>query len=318
MPIIPVEQVYKGGIDMSRPIVAKSLAMEEYDLNTMLTHFNVHRLPDIYNGPESYMAFVFFTRPDLNIFEKNGNPKAPWTDFESYSHHLLGGDNIKITRALTDVSPSEFLPFLTQRAKGFSVGSRSLKTIEKGNTYQGINVTYGLHNADHRKGKTFNIEYVNDRYLSVWKLHSAWRDYIDIISFRNKAAPKREYIYPYPTLDYAVSAYYFVTKRDASTLVYWQKFLGVFPIEVPDDIFSSQSGPIFEQSLSIQYACSIISELNSLSVLEDFAGLTAGKSRIPVKKFAVGRKGLRVNPVLSAIPFISTNDKRNEFYLLWG
>ena len=290
-------------------------------LPEILNLFNPNRLPEIYNVPEPYMHFIFMTRPDLNIFDGAGNPLPNWASLDSYAYHLLYGENRQITKALTSHSPTIFVPFITSRVKGgYQIDNRSLKTIEKGNTYLGNNVQYGAHNNDHKKMRSISLEIANDRYLTAWKFHAAWRDYIDIVTFRSGFSPKAEYIYPQPVLDYAASIYYFVTKRDARTLVYWEKLYGVYPTSVPDDMFnSSGNGIIFEPTVNITYAVSIKSDPNSLGVLEDFNTLTTGKAKVAINLLEnTPRGGKTVRSVLAEYPFLTKHASQNQYYLNWG
>ena len=298
--------------------------MNTYSLNPALKDslslFNPNRLPEVYNVPESYTHYIFMTRPDLNIFDSGGNPLANWKSLDSYAYHLLNGDNREITKSLTDRSSTIFLPVITSKYRGgYQVDSRTLKSLEKGTTYQGNSVQYAVHSTEHRRKKNFTIEYENDRNLIIWKIHAAWRDYIDIITFRTNFSPKRSYIYPTPTLDYAASMYYFVTKRDGRPLVSWEKMYGVLPENTSDDIFSGNNRIIFEPTISISYVASIKSEPNSMAVLEDFNTLTSGKSKVAIElteKRING--GLAPKSVFAKYPFLTKHASKNEYYLNWG
>lgn len=294
-----------------------------YDVNMSLAqslrYFNANRLPDVYNVPEPYMHFLFMGRPDLNIFDSSGNPLPEWVELDSYAFHLLNGDNRMITKGLTDLAGTNFIPFVTSKVKsGYQIDNRALKTIEKGTTFQGNTIQYGIHSNEHKKARTITLEFENDRHLTVWKFNAAWRDYIDIISFRSKFSPKQKYIYPEPSLDYAAPLFYFVTKMDGRTLVYWDKTLGVFPVTVPDDLFNAtNNGKIFEPTVSVTYAASIKSDPNLLSVLEDFNALSSDRNLTSLYK-ADGKGILQPKSVLCKSAYVSKHPSKNTFYLNYG
>lgn len=288
------------------------------DLTDLLSYFKPNRLPDVYNVPESYMSYIFMTRPDINIMSGPTTPNPKWATLESYADHLQNPLNREICRSLTRYSSSEFIPWVTHKARGYQIEPRVLKTIEKGMTYLGNSISYGTKSVDHKKVKNITLEFTNDRFLTPWRLHAAWRDYIDIVSFRSNFGPEEKYIYPLASLDYGASIYYIVTKRDGRSIIYWEKLYGVFPISVPDDIFNSQNNaPIFEPTIQIQYAVSMKSDPNSYAVLEDFHSLCKG-SLTPIPLYDRDMRGaVRPRDVMARYPMIS-KDKNGQFYLDWS
>jgi hypothetical protein len=167
-----------------------------------------------------------------------------------------------------DFSSSHDLnPFLSNLAGSFEISDEYIKTIEHGETLTGYKVQYGRHNIESKTAGTFNINYVDDKNLSVYKLHKAWVEYISRV-YRGALSPRHKYIQK-KILDYATSVYYFVCGPDGSTILFWSKYYGVFPTNIPSSANSWSKGSMIKvPDYSISYSYSNKEDFNPAILVE--------------------------------------------------
>ena len=222
-------------------------------------------------------AYVFFTRPDLNILElESGTTNLSLTDQTRYDkkYFYLWNNNPWCLKSLVDAGNPyhKLMVLLSNEALSFEVGDIVLKTEEHGETYNGHKIMYGRSDIESNIAGEVSIRYVDTINLDVFKLHTAWVDYISKVS-RGVFYPKREYIKK-RILDYACSCYYFLCGPDGSTILYWQKLTGVFPLNTGENTFSWDSGTLLAKpEINIKYAYSFKSAMDPITLFE-FNNLT--------------------------------------------
>ena len=245
------------------------------DFDKTVDYFNISRLPDYSNAAEPYLAYIFMSRPMLNIavsgWVGDDNSSANLSALKSnamtaaFTNDAYGS---KLLQSLSAGARNAWLPIITTKAMSYSVGDIELKTVEKGNTYFGHVLKYGKHSEDHKISSTVTIDFRNDRYLSILKLMYLWMTYIHQVSKNDSIQPQLLF-QRNAILDYAASIYYLVTRRDGREIVYWEKLVGVFPIKIPMSIFSSNDTMILEDKVSIDFSYGIKADPCDPSILFD-------------------------------------------------
>jgi len=163
---------------------------------------------------------------------------------------------------------NSLMPLITNFALGVDTKDFTMKPIELLETFRGYKMTIASHATESRSGGELSIPFYNDENLLIYNLHQIWFDYIDGVKL-GKYMPlpdASENAY----LDYMSSLYYFAFKPDMETLVYWCKFTGMWPSNIPSSIFSAKRfsiDPVDE--ISISYSYSYAEEMNE-SILRDF------------------------------------------------
>lgn len=245
------------------------------DFGKMVNYFNLSKLPDYDNMAEPYIAYIFMSRPMLNISAYGGvSDEYAAKNYQALQQNSMtaayANDKYgkQLLHMLSEYSGNAWLPIITTKAMSYSVGDVELKTVEKGNTYFGHVLKYGKHSEDHKVSGTISIDFRNDRYLSILKTMYLWMCYIYIVSKSNSIQPKlinqRNAI-----LDYPASLYYLITRRDGRELVYWEKLTGIFPIKSPLSIFSYSDNMILEDRVNIDFSYGIRSDPCDPNVLMD-------------------------------------------------
>lgn len=242
----------------------------------IIREFDISRFPDYENASEPYIAYILMSRPTLNYTSENhkvlsSHPMTAYFYNDKYGRMLFFSmSNRAYGNKVTDlinVAPP-WMPIITSRAMSYATEDVRLKTLDKGLTYFGHSIKYGKHSEEHKIGGTINIEFRNDKYLSIIKMMYLWMAYIYLVSKTGDVVPS-ELFQKTGVLDYAGSIYYIVMRRNGRELVYWEKLTGVFPTSAPFSIFSYNDNMIINDRFQIEFAYSIRSDPCDPEVLMD-------------------------------------------------
>lgn len=284
----------------------------------LIKQFDVARFPDYDNMAEPYIGHIFMSRPDINLGNGNlevlrNHPMTAMFVNDAYGLELL--------KSLSGMASNVWMPIITNRAMTYTVSDFAIKTVEKGNTYYGHVLKYGKHSEDHKVGGTISIDFRSDRQLAILKMMYIWMAYIYIISKTGEVVPKSLYEET-GILDYAASIYYIVTKRNMRDIVYAEKLVGVFPINLPFSMLSYNDGMIIQDQLTIDFAygikCdpmdpSIFVDINYLSGLpvSDIENYTMERASLidwdQSGKFCQRYGERLINPTVYEGPFVKSN-----------
>jgi len=282
------------------------------DMNQKLfTEFNKYKIafPD-YHLSKTF-AYVFFTRPDLNLIEYQGDgiyTLLPDVEKDP-TYYYLSKNNSNILLSLTRYLSADhpFHPFLSNTATSFEIADEYIKTMEHGETFTGYKVMYGKNNIESKTAGTFNVNFIDDQEFSVYKTHKAWIDYISKV-YRGELKASDEYIHK-KILDYACSAYYILCGPDGESILFWSKYFGVFPTNAPSSVTSWTKGNLMkipEYSTTFAYAFK-----------EDFSPLTLAEFNMNNTGSYLYRKVYEPTLVgtgktFMGAPFIETNISRGS------
>lgn len=212
-------------------------------------------------------AYVFFTRPDLNIVNKNKTMTSPASSDELYNY--IWANNKDIILSLTQFfdSSHQFNTFLSNVAGSFEVSDEFIKPAEHGETFTGNKIQYGKSDIESRAAGEFSVKYIDDANLSIYKMHKIWVDYISKV-YRGEFYPRIDYMLQ-KVLDYACSAYYFLCGPDGETILFWSKYIGVFPTNIPSSTLSwSRDSVLSKPEMSINYSYSFKEDFDPIALVE--------------------------------------------------
>jgi hypothetical protein len=278
-------------------------------------------------------AYVFFTRPDLNILERESGTTnfklASQMDLDKKYSYLWNNNPWCLKSLVSAGNPyHKFMVLLSNEAQSFEVGDVVLKTTEHGETYNGNKIIYGKSDQESNAAGEMSIRYVDSVNLDIFKLHVAWVDYINKVS-RGIIEPKREYMTG-KILDYAASCYYILCGPDGSTILYWQKLTGVFPINTGENTFSWDSGTLLAKpQIDIKYMYSFKSSMDPRTLIEfDSLSSTSKKQKKMLDdkgayikgKYYEGDYGIQTGSTLTHAPrILDTEDTEGNkiFRLIW-
>lgn len=250
------------------------------DLQKKLHHsFNRNKIAFPDRELTKTFAYVFFTRPDLNILTYGSDKPSEFAvntgnvgSDPKYSYIFKNNQNTMRSLVANGNPYHKFLILLSNEAKSFEVADTVITTVEHGETFNGNKIIYGRTDHESNAAGEVNIRYVDSINLDVFKMHLIWVDYINKVS-RGVFSPKSTYI-KQRILDYACSCYYFLCGPDGSTILYWQKLTGVFPVNTGENAFSWDSGTLLAKpEINIKYMYSMRSVMD-VAHLSEFNALT--------------------------------------------
>lgn len=222
-------------------------------------NFNRFKMPDVINVLPKTMAYVFFTRPDLNILKKTGNKTflATQTAKIPEFYYLMMNDPSVLKALTSDFSTKhQFHPFLSNMVNSFELSDEYIDTNEVGETLTGYKIQYGGSDVKSKTSGKFSINFGENCKLQVYKTVKIWEQYISAV-YRGELEPKRDYIRS-RVLDYAVSAYYILCDATIDNkILFWSKYYGVFPTNSPSATLSWSKGKMLgmpEYDISFAYA----------------------------------------------------------------
>lgn len=210
---------------------------------------------------------IFFTRPDCNLINPStGKLLSDIKNNPSLSYIYSKKPELVKELVLKNGSNHEFMMLLSNKAKNFSLTDEGITFDKYGKTFGGYSVAFGRR-KDSELGGSFDISYNDTRDLDIINLHKLWIDYINNV-YRGIWDPKINYIYE-KIIDYACSVYVIITAEDFETILFWTKYYGVFPINVPYNALSWQgNGLITNPEFSITYQYSWKEDYNPLGLTE--------------------------------------------------
>ena len=267
--------------------------------------YNRFKLPNIQNVLARSFSHVFFIRPDLNAVTCSGGTVDLGKTVRNNSDFYWAKEHSpEILKELTQESYDHNFSFMLSNAvKSFELSDQYIKNDEYGESCSGHKIAYGKSDGESKASGTFNVTYNDDRDLHITNIHHLWINYISGI-FKGKYKAKDEYIRK-KILDYVSAVYYFLTAEDGETIIFWSKYYGVFPTNIPSSQFSYSHGNIIANpEIQIQYAYSYKEDFNPLSLVE--FNMQSPRESIYKYRKTYNKELLGTGKTLVGAPFIET------------
>ena len=257
---------------------------------------------------------VFFVRPDCN-FPLKSNPDKYAQVIKSDPKYLYVAkrrpDIVKQLVRKPDGYKGEFMNLLSNEVKGFAPIDESLSVDTYGKTRGGYSVAFARI-KDSGLGGTFSITYTDTREMDILETHKLWIDYINNV-YHGVWSPKIGHQIN-KELDYATAMYVILTAEDFETVVYWAKYYGVFPVNVPySSLQWTYGSPITNPDLSVTYQYSWCRVKDPGSIAE-FNNNTFGNKDVSNVKYVdtFDTKHGRPGETWVGRPFIELTKDRNK------
>lgn len=248
-----------------------------------LEHFNRYRwiYPD--EELESLTYYVFMVKPDMNIMNPDHAKAQHINSDECLSPALHNDATIKMINAenpglLKMLSASsytknyygtgahDFIPFLVGRTNSYQLSDYSLASYEDAQLFTGYKFIYpGNANAS-LSGVTMDIEFRDDRNLSVSKFFYVWAYYIDGI-LKGHFVPYNRYVGT-KIADYMTSIYFFACGPDGSEIKFYGKLVGAYPTNIPLSNWGFQGINNVSNTISISFAGAAPEVMNPTILME--------------------------------------------------
>ncbi len=284
--------------------------------NDWFYNFNRFRLVH----PDSILAtskgYVFFTRPDLNIVSSSvatSDIGMLMYNISTFYPGIISGLqlNPQTSNAKFD-NGHKFIPLLCNRCSGIDINDETLETKEVGDTYTGWKLNYGTTTIKSKTANSVTTSFFDDERLSIYLTFKLWEEYINGVS-RGIILPKDVYIKT-KQLDYAISIYYFLCAEDGESIIFWTKFTGCIPTNIPSSNFTDNlESPIKQPKYSITWQYAFKKDYDPYSLAEFNHLSDSGSNGQAVKIY--DEETFRSVRTLSGAPFVDTNTGGRLFKL---
>ena len=272
-------------------------------------YYNRYKMPMPNSSLQKGFAHVFFVRPSCNILNGSYNLRSGLAQNEIFSYANRSAKWLLKELVASNGQPHDFMMLPSNYAAGFSLSDEYINTDTYGKTYTGYKIAYGKSNIESKSGGTLNITFNDDRNLHIYQLHRLWVEYINGV-YRGEIAPLASNIKD-KIIDYVGACYYILTAEDGETIIFWSKYYGIFPTQIPSSQYSWGAGNIISSpQLEMQYNFSFKEDYNPYTILEfNYNSRVAqnGTSYVPIYDANLGHAG---NTWVGA-PFIELQTSNN-------
>lgn len=229
-----------------------------------------------YGAVSNTREFIFFTKPDLYILEKNGtypiNKLRPQLEKIPFWQELL----TRYPQVIYNLqgsckSRSPFNLLLgNQVNSNLDIPSLSAETIDTPTNMYGVNFSYRGTSEASNDSFEFSLEFKDTRYLPIYMYFRAYEEY-ETLKHHGLIWPYKSYIENKIIHD-QFAIYKFLVDEDMETILYFSKYYGVMPKDLPRDVFSSSN---FDSGLtfSIGFKAAFFDDMDPL-ILDDFNAFT--------------------------------------------
>lgn len=215
-----------------------------------ITEYNRFKIANPDDTLSKGFMHIFFLRPDLNILQNDklteqckNNPliSTMWKKKPDLLKQLV----------LANGMSHDYMYLLSNRVNGFNLVDSGLDTESYGKSIGAYTVKFARR-KDSELGGTIDLNFTDTRDLDIINLHKIWLDYAANV-YRGIWSPKLAYINA-REIDYATAIYVIVTAEDGETILFWSKYYGVFPVNVPYNALSwSANSVVSKPDLGITY-----------------------------------------------------------------
>lgn len=275
-----------------------------------LNQFNVfYRFPriDPYTAITSTREYVFFTKPDLHIFNSGDiyalNPELANVPF--FYDLMRRGYNTSVLRDL-QYSADSSTPFIrllsNTKTSNMDLSSISVDEIETAANLYGTKLFYRKASDHSDEESEFSIEFEDTKYLDVYLWFKAFDEY-EKKKYQGRVTPPNQMYTQKKVLHDQMTVYKFIVGDDGETIIHWAQGFGIFPKTVPRDAFSDlvQSGSL---KFTVQFKCTFMEDMhpNTISDFNYLASISANNG-IEVPIYDIDINGVSGENVL--VPYIS-------------
>lgn len=233
-------------------------------------------LRDTYGVLGSAREYLFFTKPDLHIFQaddnnrnvdtsllNNGLKSIPfWSELATYRSETTL-KSLQLARDTND----PFNHLLQNMVKSnLDVPGLTSETIDTPTNMYGVGYSYRGSSEASDDNPTFSLEFKDNRFLDVFTFFKAYEEY-ETLKHHGVVEPQMPYIMNKIIHD-QFSIYKFIVADDMETIIYYGKMYGVMPVSLPRDVFSN---PQFDDGISftVDFKAAFYEDMK-IDILADF------------------------------------------------
>ena len=233
---------------------------------------------DPYNTTSVTREYVFFTKPDLHLFDNpktDLNPELSGNPFftEAYEHYRDTMYQLQESVS-SSVGNSPFCNLLTNCTdSSLDIQDISVESLETAANIANTRLEYPMATTTSNNIVDFNLEFKDTNHIDVYMFFRIWFEYELLKCDGEVSPPKKSYILN-KILHDQMSCYKIIVGEDGETIIYWAKLWGVFPTSIPRSAFNDlQNGPI---KIPVSFRAQWAEDMDP-SILSDFNKVAATK-----------------------------------------
>lgn len=292
---------------------------------------------DPYNTKTNTKEYLFFTKPDLCIFNSTGDIRPELAAISPFFKDAV----IRFRKSAAQLQSSagickgSFMAMLSNAVtSSLDIPGISGDMVETAANINGTKISYRASSRKSDEDLDFSLEFEDTKYLDIYMLFRMWDEYEKLkwnglIDFINWSGCDRwcNYIVN-KVLHDQISIYKIIVAEDGYRIIYMARMVGVVPNSIPRDAFSDMSdhGP---QKLSVGFKGHWIRDVDPIIVyhFNKLVGNVSNKEELPLFHVATSSKE---NPPeyhgidgrWSSTPYIYTkidksSSRGKEYYLRW-
>ena len=240
--------------------------------SNLFTSFSKFGYLDPYNRMPNTKEVLFFTRPDLHIVDTVTGKLQPELEGVPFFMDAMEKNKdsiIDLQRSLTrHTNNNNFMISLHNRVKDtLELPDINSSDIDIPTNMHGNNYEYRGSSEASDDGHTFSLEFEDTKDLDIYMLFKIYDEY-ERLKRLGRVTPRIKYIFN-KILHDQISIYKFVLLDDFKTISHYSKYIGCFPTSLPRSVFNSNDFSSSGLSLSINWKCAFIEDMNPL-ILSDF------------------------------------------------
>lgn len=248
--------------------------------------------------------YIFWTRPDLNILKSDGSLNDALKN-DSYFQDCLKRYKPVIEQMQYSLTKKPFVNLLSGMVRSsFEIPSYSCNDIDGSATSYGDQIRYrGSTLTSDADGYEISLEFQDTKYLELYtflKIYDTYENYKQM----GVVGPDDYYIFNQKLHD-QMSVYKIIVSEDFETIVFWAKGWGVYPKNIPIDVFSNMDVMTDTLKYSVNFHVGWIDDMDP-AILSEFHCLgnnpsyKGGNDTIPL--YDISNKS--VNGVMCRTPYI--------------
>ena len=256
--------------------------------------YNRYGFIDPYNTEQICREFLFFTKPDLNIF-CNFDNKGKQVEYSTLDHDAPL--NLYLQSIPFFVDAAQRHPYALRQLQysvrdsygvqnpfmyllSNSINSKldlpgiSAESKESTTNIMGTNIQYRSHSLKSDNGYDFSLSFNDTAYLEIYTLLKAYDEYIRL-SKLGEIAPNRTHIVN-RIIPEQFSIYKFLISSDGETILYYAKLTGCYFTDVPRGDMGDPGNDGIKYSVS--FHSQFVEDSNPL-ILAEFNKISPAKNK---------------------------------------
>ena len=333
-------------------LLANNIA-DRYDDNMYFDKFNRFGIIDPYNALTNSKEFVFFTKPDLCLAVKEYRRLRHVNILNNYPFFIDAVKRypkvIEQLQLSLDANKPPLMQVLSNALTStLDMPGLSSDSIETGANVMGTKISYRGTSYKSDENTEFSLEFEDTKNLDIYMLFKIYDEYEKLkwngelrfkelddyitggVSHDDNASSGNTRHYGNRWTDYIInkilhdqiSIYKFIVSDDGYRIIYWAKFTGCYPVDIPRDAFSSmQDGQ--PMKLTVRWKAQFVRDMDPI-ILYQFNRLIGNiyqGEELPI----YDKDNYHIDGRWATIPYIDTttgndtpkNGGTGEYYLRW-